>query len=1181
MRNLAILVLLTTVIVSVSVSAQYLPGQSIWNQTSDPSSEIDDAYALTIDSSGVYVVGSDATYSCGLLGWTYNCQWRIEKRNLVNGSLIWNQTNNPSGNNDVPYAVTADNSGLYIVGKDVASVPGEQWRMEKRNLQNGSLIWQQTSHPSNGNDVALGVAVDSTGIYVAGIDQSPSPFNSQWRIEKRMLGNGSLIWSTVSDPDTGYDTPYGLAVDNTGVYIIGTGGLSSCSWASGGYDCQWRIEKRSLVNGGLIWSQSTNPSNAEDKPFAISLDPSGIYIVGIDSSLGGYDYQWRIEKRSLQNGSLLWNQTSNPSNWVDWAYGVAVDSTGVYIVGGNPWRIEKRTLGDGQLLWSESVVNNPGAHGVAVDSGGIYITGTEWLIGGWRIEKRDRGIYPVITTQYVAPGVIGHFLSDQFTVVGGLPPYSWSLVNGTLATGMNFYSNGILNGTPLNAGNFTFTVVVTDSALNTASKNYTKEIFVTLPPSQLHISKVGTTAVPGRDIDYYIAVQNLGNFPIQNILVDEFIDTSHFSQPLTSGGIMYWNSSLPWNILSWNITSLAPQETRILSYSTNLNAATPIGSQVIGGPACANFVPYLDPITSQIGVWTPLNQSSYTIAGGWHGGLWKGGFNCLRPTFNSSAGFAAPHYALDLQATPGQQVFAIAPGHVIFAGWQDDATGCTIGIRHNVGLGYDYSWYSHLQEGNGYCGMAIPQQPNCTFLVNLSQQIINITQPIAYVGCSGTGGIVGAHLHFAYGQGSPSNFINPCLGIPNITNQQDCYCWNGGKCTQYEQYVTQPVDPNEKEVIAEKFIKTNQQLIYPIHFENIGNTSAQNIFVNDTLDQDLNFSTLYVLARNGSSLVLAPNSQVQLFKQEKNRTVTLGNITINISVNETWTARFNSGTVYWDLVNIDLPPNATTTIFSMLKPKNNLVSSTEIKNNATIRFEIFTPIITNTTLNIIDDEPPNCMMQGLPSIAPSQNLTLFWNGTDPIGEIDRYSVFVSENGGGYTSYLTTSAKNGSFFGERGISYSFICIASDTAGNIELQSPAAEVSTYIPLPSLMILGVPSIGNTVTVSLNEPLKPFSPYLAGLSFGKDQGIPLGDGRTIPLNLDDLLLLSLDPVYGPLSGWSNAIGTLNGEGRSNITLIIPNYTQIIGLTVYSGFVTIVPGMPLPAKIDSISPAVPITFVS
>ena len=83
----------------------------------------------------------------------------------------------------------------------------------------------------------------------------------------------------------------------------------------------------------------------------IAIDSTYMYVTGYDESLG--NAQWRIEKRNLSDGALAAGfgtggvVTNNPSAGDDRVYGIAIDSTSMYVVGydsspGNEqWRIEK------------------------------------------------------------------------------------------------------------------------------------------------------------------------------------------------------------------------------------------------------------------------------------------------------------------------------------------------------------------------------------------------------------------------------------------------------------------------------------------------------------------------------------------------------------------------------------------------------------------------------------------------------------------------------------------------------------------------------------------------------------------------------------------------------------------------------------------------------------------------
>jgi hypothetical protein len=163
------------------------------------------------------------------------------------------------------------------------------------------IEWTQVSNPSTGGDAAWGVAVDSSGIYVVGYDVSPG--DPEWRIEKRSLTDGKLLWSQTNNPSPNEDRAFGVAVDASGIYVVGFDSSPSVG------DLEWRIEKRRLEDGSLLWSQVNNPSAGEDWAWAVAIDSSGIYVVGFDSSLDIINIQWRIEKVREEVAAPFYMQT--------------------------------------------------------------------------------------------------------------------------------------------------------------------------------------------------------------------------------------------------------------------------------------------------------------------------------------------------------------------------------------------------------------------------------------------------------------------------------------------------------------------------------------------------------------------------------------------------------------------------------------------------------------------------------------------------------------------------------------------------------------------------------------------------------------------------------------------------------------------------------------------------------
>ncbi|MEK6852490.1 MAG: dockerin type I domain-containing protein [Nanoarchaeota archaeon] len=416
--------------------------------------------------------------------------------------------------------------------------------------------------------------------------------------------------------------------------------------------------------------------------------------------------------------------------------------------------------------------------------------------------------------------------------------------------------------------------------------------------SELRIRKWGTTAVPGRTLEYFITVENIGNATLSDILVFEALEPWFTYVSAIPDPVNVTNFSIFWS----NVT-LAPGEFKSISYKVQLDSNIPLGATVRGQVCVIPIPPPLPP---------PLPIPDPTL-----------------PSIDQC---------------------------------DENLNTCLLSIPIKC-----------IEE----C-LASPIDCNICY----TQEAANCN--LEWLLCL---------------EGTEIPPIPPTTQPPT--------------CDQHEDPVRRPLDPNEKGVVANKFIQPDQLLVYPIHFENIGNVEALDIFITDTLDEDINTSTIEILTPNGN------------FDSE-------------------------TRTIKWELRGINLQPNETGTALFSVKPLRGLPSGTEIRNNATIQFEIFEPIITNETLNIIDDIEPQCTLNPLPSITKRQNFTISWYGADAIGEIEFFRIFVSSDGGNFTSFIATNT-NMTFSGEQGKSYGFFCNAQDSAGNHEIQD-VTEASTKVTFNS---------------------------------------------------------------------------------------------------------------------------------
>lgn len=353
---------------------------------------------------------------------------------------------------------TADTMGIPTLGEISQEVP--QLSTTATASENPCYL-NEAINPSAGNfEQARGIAANATHLFTVGDDQGAH--GVQWRIEKResKTGNLSLGFGDNGrgeinvDPSAGDDIPYAIAIDNDWMYVVGADNSPKPN-AGRDSDWQWRIEKRSLLDGqkakgfgpnadGVVVS---NPSPSNDEPLAVAIFGDYLYVAGFDSSRGFNNFQWRIEKRKLSDGTLAqgFGQngviTMDATLYWDIVRGIAVDADAVYIagvegfdpngMGDSAWRIEKRNVKDGSRTVGFGdnkdgiVISNPSKRvdaprAIAIDTKFMYVVGFDRgtlnlpTHGQWRIEKRalaDGKLDPGFGN--VGPGVIKSDPGDQ------------------------------------------------------------------------------------------------------------------------------------------------------------------------------------------------------------------------------------------------------------------------------------------------------------------------------------------------------------------------------------------------------------------------------------------------------------------------------------------------------------------------------------------------------------------------------------------------------------------------------------------------------------------------------------------------------------------------------------------------------------------------------------------------
>jgi len=142
-------------------------------------------------------------------------------------------------------------------------------------------------------------------------------------------------------------------------------------------------------------------------------------------------------------------------------------------------------------------------------------------------------------------------------------------------------------------------------------------------------------------------------------------------------------------------------------------------------------------------------------------------------------------------------------------------------------------------------------------------------------------------------------------------------------------------DPNDKLTRPEGCgpfgnIARGEKITYKIRFQNVGGTPARHVVILDTLDVDLDITTLKILKSSDAitGVQVIPDNVL---------VITFEDINLPDSLSD--------------------PIGSQGFVIFSIQPKGNLPNGTEITNRAGVIFGLNPPVITNTTLNTIRDNP--------------------------------------------------------------------------------------------------------------------------------------------------------------------------------------------------------------------------------
>ncbi|HVP00135.1 MAG TPA: Ig domain-containing protein [Bryobacteraceae bacterium] len=384
-----------------------------------------------------------------------------------------------------------------------------------------------------------------------------------------------------------------------------------------------KILTSSLPNGtvGTVYPTQTLSGSGGQPPYTWSIPPAMLppgltlnaaqgTIAGTPTTVGSYpltvtlkDSQSNTATANLSIsvvGGITISPATLPGGTVGTAYSQALTAAG----------------GQAPYTWSVAAGNPPG--GLTLDPASGVLSGTPTAagtfaftaqvadatgaIGQMRYSLTIANPPLTVSTTSLPGATVGVAYSQTLAASGGQPPYSWSIVTGTLPAGLTLNATtGVIAGSPTAAGTSNFTVQAADAAQATAQANLSIVVTAALT--------IGTASLPGGTIGtaYSQTLAASGGTPAYIWSVTSGVLPAGLTLNASSGAITGTPTTAGTSSFTVTVTDAA-KNTASKQFSIVVAAPPPPTLTITGAPPTSGFEQQLT-ITLSIGAAYPLDIS--------------------------------------------------------------------------------------------------------------------------------------------------------------------------------------------------------------------------------------------------------------------------------------------------------------------------------------------------------------------------------------------------------------------------------------------------------------------------------------------------------------------------------------------------------------------------------------------
>ena len=390
-------------------------------------------------------------------------------------------------------------SDVLVSGNTVVTANG--FAVTAYDVATGERQWQRLAPAGSSNEYSM----------AAGDGQVVVGWNAG--LESYSLTTGSFTWSYPVASSVGY----GIVVADGWAYAVVDG----------------HVVRLKLANGSLSWKAAVDANSATDTG-VLAVDGDTVYA---SAGLRRRDLLHRLPPGAavhLRRGSAGRCRRAHTRLSVVVAGSIAwvATRTGGFDPSGS---LEGYQISDGTNVSLTSFTR--GVADLAISAGHLLMTG-----GG--VGMLSYGLaspLPVITTSAIRTARVGTPFSGSLAATKGTPSFSWSVVAGTLPTGLTLSAAGVLSGTPTAAGSPVVTFRVTDSKGRTDQRALVVQVAASGLTNQWNTSgsdasraglNLGET---GLTLDSAVQVAN--RWRTAAIATSGY--TNYLDEPISVGGFLY------------------------------------------------------------------------------------------------------------------------------------------------------------------------------------------------------------------------------------------------------------------------------------------------------------------------------------------------------------------------------------------------------------------------------------------------------------------------------------------------------------------------------------------------------------------------------------------------------------------------------------------------------------------